>query len=95
MDRYQHMIGFIACILGSLLAAIFFRKRGYGAVVSIALGGLFVPMVIAFMTWIYPAQPESKMWAMIAVPVAYFWGILGAGAGFGLACLVQKARRNA
>ena len=89
------MIGLIICILGSLLAAIYLRKRGNGAFFSIALGGLFVPLVIAFMTWIYPADPESKMWAMITIPVSYFWGIAGAVCGCGLEYLLQKAKRNA
>jgi len=34
------MIGLIICILGSLLAAIYLRKRGNGAFFSIALGGV-------------------------------------------------------
>ena len=88
------MMVLIVCILGSLLAAIYLRKRGNGAVVSMALGGVFVPIVIAFMTWIYPADPESKMWAMITIPVSYFWGIAGAVCGCGLEYLLQKAKRN-
>jgi len=27
--------------------------------------------VVAFTTFIYPADPEARMWAMIATPVSY------------------------
>lgn len=88
-------MGLLACIFGSLLAAIYLRKRGKGVAVSTALGALVAPVVVAFTSLVYPAEHEAQMWATIAIPVSYFWGLLAAGSGCGLVFLVRRTGRDA
>lgn len=88
-------MGLIACFIGALLGAAYLRKRRNGVFVSIALGALVVPIAVAFTSLIYPAEPEAQMWAMIAIPVSYFWGIVAAGCGCGFVFLLQRAKSDA
>lgn len=83
----------IACVVGAILAAAYLRKRGSGVFASIALGALVVPIVVAFTSCIYPAELEAKMWAEVAIPFSYFWGLGGSSVGCGLVFLWQKAKR--
>ncbi|MEO7066525.1 MAG: hypothetical protein ABI114_06425 [Rhodanobacter sp.] len=88
-------MGLIVCVIGAILAGAYLRKRGHGVFASIALGALVFPIVVAFTSLIYPADLEGKMWAMITIPVSYFWGIVAAGFGCVLVFLLQKVKRDA
>jgi hypothetical protein len=85
----------IACVLGAFFGALALRKRGRGVFASIALGAVVVPVVVAFVSFVYPAEPKTQMWAMIAIPVSYFWGLVAAGLGCGFAVLLQRGQRDA
>ncbi|MEO9079621.1 MAG: hypothetical protein ABI268_09950 [Rhodanobacter sp.] len=88
-------MGLIVCVIGAFLAGAYLRKRGHGVFASIALGALVFPIVVAFTSLIYPADLEGQMWAMITIPVSYFWGIVTAGLGCALVLLIQRAKRDA
>ncbi len=88
-------MGLITCIIGAFLVAVYLRKRGVRVAVSIASGALVFPIGVAFTSLIYPADPDAQMWAEIAIPVSYLWGIISAGLGCGLVALVENAKRDA
>jgi len=50
--------------------------------------------LVAFTSFVYPADPEARMWAEIAIPVSYLWGMTAAGLGYGVAALALIGRRD-
>lgn len=84
---------FAVLLFATVAASGYLRKRRVGALKAIFSGGLVCPLVVAFTTFIYPADPEAQMWAMIAIPVSYAWGLAAAGVGYGLVALAQRISR--
>jgi len=88
-------MAFVAGLIATLFLAGYLRGRRVKALMAIAGAGLSVlPVLVAFTSFIYPADPEARMWATIAVPVSYLWGLTAAGVGYGAAVLVQIGRRD-
>lgn len=81
---------YVALLLVTFAVAGCLRKRRVGALKAVFAGGLVCPVLVAFMTFIYPADPESRMWAMVAIPVSYAWGLAAAGLGYGVVALVER-----
>jgi hypothetical protein len=50
---------------------------------------------MAFITYVYPAKPEARMWAVIAIPVSYIWGLVAAGFGYALVSLARRGKGDA
>ena len=88
-------MGIVAVLLASFVAAGYMRRRRVRALAAIFAAGLIVPAAVAFTSFIYPADPEARMWAMIAMPVSYVWGLVAAGLGYGLVSLALRGRGDA
>ena len=88
-------MGIMAALFGALLAAAYLRKKNKRAFPSIALAGLILPAIVAFVAFIYPADPKDQMWAMIAIPVSYAWGLVAAAIGFGFMALANRSKGDA
>lgn len=89
------MGGIAAVLLASFVAAGYMRWRGVRAWAAIFGAALIVPAVMAFITYVYPANPEARMWAMIAIPVSYIWGLVTAGLGYALVSLARRGKGDA
>jgi len=87
-------MAFVTCLIATLFLAGYLRGRRVNALVTITGAGLVLPVLVAFTSFVYPADPEARMWAAIAVPVSYLWGLTAAGVGYGAAVLVQIGRRD-
>lgn len=83
-------MAFVTGLMATLLFAGYLRWRRVKALVAIAGAGLVLPVLVAFTSFIYPADPEARMWAAIAVPVSYLWGLATAGVSYGVAALVLR-----
>lgn len=87
-------MAFMAGLIAPLVLAGYLRWRRVKALIAIASAGLVLPTLVAFTSFIYPADPEARMWAAIAVPVSYLWGLAAAGVGYGVAALALRGKRD-
>ena len=89
------MAGIAAVLLASFVTAGVLRWRRVRAWAAILGAALIVPAVVAFITYVYPANPEARMWAMIAIPVSYIWGLVAAGLGYALVSFARRGKGDA
>ncbi len=88
-------MAFVAGLIATLFLAGYLRGCRVKALVTITGAGLSVlPVLVAFTSFVYPADPEARMWAAIAIPVSYLWGMTAAGLGYGVAALALIGRRD-
>lgn len=87
-------MAFVAGLIATLFLAGYLRGRRVKALVAITGVGLVLPGLVAFTSFVYPTDPEARMWAAIAVPVSYLWGLTAAGLGYGVAALALIGRRD-
>ncbi|WP_312480403.1 hypothetical protein [Stutzerimonas nitrititolerans] len=87
-------MAFVAGLIATLFLAGYLRGRRVKALVAIAGAGLALPVLVAFTSFVYPADPEARMWSAIAIPVSYLWGLAAAGMGYGVAALALIGRRD-
>ncbi|WP_313314300.1 hypothetical protein [Stutzerimonas nitrititolerans] len=87
-------MAFVAGLIATLFLAGYLRGRRVKALVAITGAGLVLPVLVAFTSFVYPTDPEARMWAAIAIPVSYLWGMTAAGLGYGVAALALIARRD-
>lgn len=81
-------------VLASFLVAGFMRWRRIRALPSIFGAALVVPAAVAFSIYVYPGGAEGRMWAMIAIPVSYAWGLVAAGVGYAAASLMRRGKEG-
>ena len=77
-----------ALVLASALAA-YLRLRRWPALRAIALASLLSPAAVTFSAYVFPADPEFRMWWHITVVTSVFFGFCAAAAGYVLVVLVQ------
>ncbi|MBT1118655.1 hypothetical protein ACYCFL_05000 [Stutzerimonas nitrititolerans] len=87
-------MAFVTGLIATLFLAGYLRGRRVKALPAIAGAGLVLPVLVAFTSFVYPAGPEARMWAEIAIPVSYLWGMTAAGLGYGVAALALIGRRD-
>jgi hypothetical protein len=78
-----------ALVLACALAA-YLRLRRWSALRAIAVGSLMPPAVVTFSAYVFPADPEFRMWWHITVVTSVFFGFCSAAAGYVLVVLVQR-----
>ena len=78
-----------ALLLASALAA-YLRLRRWPALRAIALASLLSPAAVTFSAYVFPADPEFRMWWHITVVTSVFFGFCAAAAGYVLVVLVQR-----
>ena len=90
----MELVALVASLIPSLLLAGYLRWRRVKALVTIAVAGLLLPAWVAFDAFVYPADPEAAMWAAVAIPVSYFWGLAAAGVGYGVTALALRGKQR-
>ena len=70
--------------------AAYLRSRNVKWYLGIPLSATITPLAVAFESFIYPADPESRMWAAIAIPVSYTYALVAAAIGYGVTTLVKR-----
>ena len=78
-----------ALLLASALAA-YLRLRRWPALRAIALASLLSPAAVTFSAFVFPADPEFRIWWHITVVTSVFFGFFAAAAGYVLVVLVQR-----
>ncbi len=78
----------------SFVLALCLREGGIGGLLAIPISSLLVPIEITVEAFVYPANPEVRMWWPIAVTVGTLYGLVAAGLGYALAAFAQKRRRS-
>lgn len=87
-------MAFMASLITTLFLAGYLLGRRVKALVTITGAGLVLPVLVAFTSFVYPAAPGARMWAAIAIPASYLWGMTAAGLGYGVAALALIGRRD-
>ena len=75
------------------VAAVTYKRRVH-ALLAISTAALLAPSVVAFMCFVYPADPKDEMWAMIAIPVSYAYALVAAALGCGVVALGRRGERR-
>ena len=82
----------VAALLLAFALAAYLRIRRWPATRAIALASLLSPATITFGAYVFPAEPEFRMWWSITVVTSLFFGLCAAAAGYFLVVLVQRNR---
>lgn len=69
--------------------ALYLHLRGLGAVFSISLSALLVPVGVLFQAFIFPGDPELAEHWLLAALVGVFFGLLAAGFGYFIAPMMR------
>jgi hypothetical protein len=69
-------------------------KRHVHALIAITTSALVAPAVVAFMSFVYPADPKDQMWAMIAIPVSYVYALVASAIGCGVVALTRRSEKR-
>ena len=80
----------VAALLLAFAFAAYLRFRHWPALLAIALASLLSPATVTFSAYVFPAEPEFRMWWHITVVTSVFFGFCAAAAGYVLAVLVQR-----
>ena len=78
-----------ALLLASALAA-YLRLRRWPALRAIALASLLSPAAVTFSAYVFPADPEFRMWWHITVVTSAFFGLCAAAAGYVLVVFMRR-----
>ena len=79
----------LALLLAFALAA-YLRTRRWPALRAIALASLLSPAAVTFSAYVFPADPEFRMWWHITVVTSVFFGFCAAAAGYAVVVLVRR-----
>ena len=74
--------------------AVYLRTRNVKWHRGIPTSAAVTPLAVAFESFVYPADPEWKMWAAVAIPVSFVYALVAAGLGYGVGALVNKHREG-
>jgi hypothetical protein len=80
----------IAALLLAFGLAAYLRVRQWPASRAIVLASLLTPVTVTFSAYVFPADPEFRMWWHITVVTSVFFGLCAAGAGYLLVVFMQR-----
>ena len=80
----------VAALLLAFALAAYLRFRHWPALRAIAVASLLSPATVTFSAYVFPAEPEFRMWWHITVVTSVFFGFCAAAAGYVLVVLVQR-----
>ncbi len=80
----------VAALLLAFGLAAYLRFRRWPAVRAIVLASLLSPATVAFSAFVFPAEPEFRLWWHVTVVTSVFFGLCSAAAGYALVVLVQR-----
>jgi hypothetical protein len=82
----------VLAIAVALFVGLILRAKHMGGLRVIPMAALLVPAAITFEAFVYPADPEVRMWWRVAVFVGAFYGVVAASIGYGVAAFLEKQR---
>jgi predicted membrane protein len=82
----------VAALLLAFGLAAYLRIRRWPALRAIALASLLAPLAVTFSAYVFPADPEFRMWWRVTVLTSVFFGLCAAAAGYLLIGLVRRQR---
>jgi hypothetical protein len=82
----------VAALLLAFGLSAYLRFRRWPALRAIALASLLAPATVTFSAYVFPAEPEFRMWWHITVVTSVFFGLCAAAAGYALVVLMQRHR---
>ena len=80
----------VAALLLAFALAAYLRLRRWPALRAIALASLLSPATVTFCAYVFPAEPEFRVWWHITVATSVIFGLCAAGAGYALVGLVRR-----
>ena len=80
----------VAALLFASALAAYLRLRRWPALRAIALASLLSPAAVTFSAYVFPADPEFRMWWHITVVTSVFFGFCAAAAGYVLVVFMQR-----
>ena len=84
----------VAALLLAFGLAAYLRFREWPALRAIALASLLAPLAITFSAYVFPADPEFRMWWRTTVVTSVLFGLCAAAAGYLLVGLVRRQRTD-
>ena len=80
----------VAALLLAFGLAAYLRLRRWPAVCAIVLASLLSPVTVTFSAYVFPAEPEFRLWWHITVVTSMFFGLCAAAAGYVLVVFMQR-----
>jgi hypothetical protein len=80
----------VAALLLAFGLSAYLRFRRWPALRAIVLASLLAPAIVTFSAYVFPAEPEFRMWWHITVVTSVFFGLCAAAAGYALVALMQR-----
>ena len=80
----------VAALLLAFGLAAYLRFRQWPAFRAIVLASLLSPVAVTFGAYVFPAEPEFRMWWHITVVTSVFFGLCAAAAGYALVVFMQR-----
>src|ERR1700731_168536 len=84
----------VAALLLAFGLAAYLRSRRWPALRAIVLASLLSPLTITFGAYVFPAEPEFRIWWHITVVTSVFFGLCAAAAGYVLVVLCSAMVPN-
>jgi hypothetical protein len=82
----------IAALLLAFSVAAYLRFRRWPARRAIGFASLLAPSAVTFSAFVFPADPEFRVWWQVTVVTSVFFGLCAAAAGYLLVGLVRRQR---
>ena len=79
-----------AALLLAFGLAAYLRFRRWAALRAIMLASLLSPATVTFGAYVFPAEPEFRLWWHITVVTSMFFGFCAAAAGYALVVFMQR-----
>ena len=80
----------VAALLLAFALAAYLRFRRWPALRAIMLASLLSPAAVTFGAYVFPAEPELRLWWHSTVVTSVFFGICAAAAGYVLVVFMQR-----
>jgi hypothetical protein len=80
----------VAALLLAFGLAAYLRLRRWPAFRAIVLASLLSSVTVTFSAYVFPAEPEFRLWWHITVVTSVFFGLCAAAAGYVLVVFMQR-----
>ena len=88
--RLHSLMEIVAALLLAFGLAAYLRFRRWPALRAIVLASLLSPATITFGAYVFPAEPEFRMWWHITVVTSVLFGLCAAAAGYLLVVFMHR-----
>jgi hypothetical protein len=80
----------VAALILAFGLAAYLGFRRWPAFRAIAVASLLSPATVTFSAYVFPAEPEFRMWWHITVVTSVFFGLCAAAGGYVLVVLMRR-----